>query len=58
MTQIENLSNEELQKRLVEWRLEPVTKPLPPNGDIQPARLNEYNALRQELKRRGLMPEG
>jgi hypothetical protein len=55
MEQILSLSDEELLKRLEEWRLKPVTDPLPHNADVVPASMEEYRELRREAERRGLL---
>jgi len=57
MEDITTLTNEELQKRLKDWRLELSTDPLPHNADIEPASLDEYRALVREAERRRLSPD-
>jgi len=54
MDNTSTLTDEELLKRLEEWRLDPSTAPLPHNHDIQAASLEDYRALRLEAAKRGL----
>ena len=55
MEDIATLTDEELLKRLEEWRLDPSTTPLPHSADIEAASLAEYQELRREAARRGLL---
>ncbi len=48
-----SLSDPALLKRIREWRIKPVTDPLPHNADIEPASIEEYQELKREAERRG-----
>ena len=55
MEDFTTLSDEELLKRFEEWRLDPSTTPLPDSADIEAASLAEYQELRREAAKRGLL---
>ena len=57
MEPIENLTDEELMERFAGWRLPPTTASLPHNPDIEAASLAEFEGLRREVLKRGLLSE-